>query len=90
MEVECDKRRKQLAEGQLESEIAHLQQRLQEENLVSHEIEEYLKKQTAVWSTLACTPQCPFLSACGDVRKCMSIPLSFFVVCGMALLRSWR
>ena len=50
MEVECDKRRKQLAEGQLESEIAHLQQRLQEENLVSHEIEEYLKKQTAVWS----------------------------------------
>lgn len=50
MEVECDKRRKQLTEAQLESEIAHLQQKLQEENLVSHEIEEYLKKQTAVWS----------------------------------------
>ena len=55
MEVECDKRHKQLAEGQLESEIAHFQQKLQEENLVSHETEEYLKKHTAVSS---CTHTC--------------------------------
>ena len=90
MEVECDKRRKQIAEGQLESEIAHVQQKLQEENLVSNETEEYLKKHTAVSSCAHTHTHTHTHTGLGLVI--MSVPVANELphCLLMALSRSWR